>query len=152
MRRAVLLRSVQQVLGEVVTVRDAAYVWSRHRWLVPFVTVVFAAIVLLAPVAGLQDWPTRIVLGLAGVAVGVMSTTDYRVLAETDSGMVILKASRIRQVAIELLERLASDVVLEPLGGTFLTTDWQVGDHRYTAPPSSDQAMQRMAARRGSHP
>ncbi len=152
MRRAVLLRSVQDVLGGSSTVRDAAYVWSRHRWLVPFATLVFAAIVFLAPLASIEEWPTRIVLGMAGVAVAVMSTTDYRVVAETERGLVMMKASRIRQVAIGGMEVLGPDVLLEPLGGTIIATDWQIGDHRYTAPRSSDEAMQRMAAGRSSRP
>ena len=148
MRRAVLLRSVQRVLGENVTVRDAAYAWSRHRWVVPFGAVVFAAIAFLAPVAGIEDWPTRIVLGLAGVGVAVMATTDYRVVAETDRGIRVLKASRIRQVAIADGEGVPEGVVIEPLGGTIIAADWQVGPHRYTVPRSSEQAMERMAAGR----
>lgn len=145
MRRAVLLRSVQRVLGGEVVVRDAAYVWSRHRWMTPFATVVFAGILFVAPVAGIDDWPTRIVLGLAGVGVAVMATTDYRIVAETEEGLFVLKASRIRQVAIADGERLSSDAVLEPVGGTIIAADWQVGGHRYTVPRSSQQAMERMA-------
>ena len=146
MRRAVLLRSVQRVLGENVNVRDAAYAWSRHRWVVPFGVAVFAAIALLAPVAGIEDWPTRIVLGLAGVGVAVMATTDYWVVAETDMGIRVLKASRIRQVAVADGEAVPRGSVMEPVGGTIIAADWQVGSHRYTVPRSSEQAMERMAA------
>ncbi|MGB8359932.1 MAG: hypothetical protein WCE80_00865 [Acidimicrobiia bacterium] len=146
MRRAVLLRSVQRILGEDVTVRDAAYAWSRHRWVAPFGAAVFAAIVFLAPVADIEDWPTRIVLGLAGVGVAVMATTDYRVVAETDRGIRVLKASRIRQVAIADGEGVPQGAVMEPIGGTIIAADWQVGSHRYTVPRSSEQAMERMAA------
>lgn len=151
MRRAVLLRSVQRVLGDHVAVRDAAYVWSRHRWIVPFATVVFAIIALAAPIAGIENWPTRVVLGLAGVGVAFMATTDYRVVAETSSGLVVLRASRIRQVAIAPEENLAPDTVLEPVGGTILATDWQVGQHVFTVPRGSQQAMERMAESR-PHP
>jgi hypothetical protein len=145
MRRAVLLRSVQRVLGDPSEVRDAAYVWSRHRWIVPFSTVVFAVIVLAAPVAGIHNWPTRLVFGLAGVGVAFIATTDYRVVAETRSGIVVLKASRIRQVAVAFEENLKSDTQLQPVGGTILATDWQVGRHIFTVPRSSEQAMERMA-------
>ncbi len=150
MRRAVLLRSVQRVLGDDSEVRDAAYVWSRHRWITPFATLVFVAIVLLAPVAGVEEWPTRLVIGLAGLGVAFLATTDYRVVAETDTGIVVLKASRIRQVATEFGESLARDADLRPVGGTVLATDWLVGDHRYTVPRSSEQAMERMAEGRPS--
>lgn len=150
MRRAVLLRSVQRVLGEQVDVRDAAYVWSRHRWIVPFATVIFVVIAIAAPVAGIDNWPTRIVLGMAGVGVAFMATTNYRVVAETRSGIVVLKASRIRQVAVALEENLKRDTLLQPVGGTILATDWQVGRHIFTVPRSSEQAMERMAEGRSA--
>jgi hypothetical protein len=135
-------------MGENVTVRDAAYAWSRHRWVIPFGAVVFASIALFAPVAGIEDWPTRIVLGLAGVGVAVMATTDYRVVAETDRGIRVLKASRIRQVAIADGEPVPERAVMAPIGGSIIAADWQVGSHRYTVPRSSEQAMERMAAAR----
>jgi hypothetical protein len=150
MRRAVLLRSVRRVLGEHVSVRDAAYMWNRHRWLIPYAMVVFAALVWLAPIAGVDDWPTRIVIGLAGTAVAVNASSDYRVIAETDEGFFMLRASRIRQVAIGEPEKLSSNVILEPVGGTLLATDWRVDDDVYTIARSSEQAMERMAGRRSS--
>jgi len=127
-------------------VRDAAYAWSRHRWVVPFGAGVFVVIAFFAPVAGINDWPTRIVLGLAGVGVAVMATTDYWVVAETERGIRVLKASRIRQVAIADGEAVPEGAVMEPVGGTIIAADWQVGSHRYTIPRSSEQAMERMAA------
>jgi len=148
MRRAVLLRSVQRVLGDGAGVRDAAYVWTRHRWSIPFAAMVFAGIALVAPIADIEDWPTRIVLGLAGVAVAVNASTTYRVLAETDDGIVLLKASRIRQVATGVEQKLPANTDLKPVGGTIIATDWLVGNQEYTAPRSSEQAMQRMAASR----
>lgn len=150
MRRAVLLRSVQRVLGDADKVRDAAYAWNRHRWIAIYSTAVFAAIVLLAPIGGIEQWPTRIVLGLAAVGVAVMATTEYHVVAETDTSLYVLKASRIRQVAIEVDERVETDAAFEPVGGTIIATDWQVGNHVYTVPKSSEQAMQRMAVGRSS--
>ncbi len=119
--------------------------WNRHRWFVPYAAIVLAALVWLAPIAGVDDWPTRIVIGLAGAAVAVNATSSYRVLAETEEGMFMLRASRIRQVAIGRLKKLASDVTLEPVGGTVLATDWRVGDDVYTVARSSEQAMERMA-------
>jgi hypothetical protein len=148
MRRAVLLRSVRGVLGEHVTVGEAAYVWNRHRWFMAYAMVVLALLVWLAPIAGIDDWPTRIVIGLAGSAIAVNASSNYRVLAETDEGMFLLRASRIRQVAIGEPEELPSNVVLEPVGGTLLATDWQVGDQVYTVARSSEQAMERMAGGR----
>ena len=148
MRRAVLLRSVREALGGRAEVRDAAYMWSRHRWVIPYAAVVFAVLVWLAPIGGVDDWPTRIVIGLAGLGIAVNASSNYRVLAETNEGLVILKASRIRQVATGKLENLASRTELKPVGGTMLAADWQVGDNVYTVARSSEQAMERMADRR----
>lgn len=148
MRRAVLLRSVREALGGQVEVRDAAYMWNRHRWFVTFAAGVLAALVWLAPIVGFDDWPTRIVIGLAGSAVAVNASSNYRVLAETDEGRFILRASRIRQVATGRLEKLASSAILEPVGGTMLATDWSVGGDVYTVARSSEQAMERMAGGR----
>lgn len=148
MRRAVLLRSVRDALGGDVEVRDAAYMWNRHRWVVYFATMVFAGLVWLAPIAGVDDWPTRLVIGLAGLGVAVNASSNYRVVAETEQGIVILPASRIRQVATGQPKKLARNVELAPVGGTLLATDWRVGDAVYTVARSSEQAMERMADRR----
>lgn len=150
MRRAVLLRSVRGVLSEHAAVREAAYMWNRHRWVIPYAMVVFAALVWLAPIAGVDDWPTRTVIGLAGMAVAVNASSNYRVLAETDEGMFVLRASRIRQVAIGRLAELPFDIELEPVGGTLLATDWRVGETVYTVARSSEQAMERMAGGRST--
>lgn len=146
MRRDVLLRSVARLLADGADVTDAAYMWRRHRWVVPFTAATFAAVVLLAENVGWTDWPTRIALGFAASAVAVAASTDYRVLAETASGPVLCKASRIRQAALSVLERVDADAPIEPVGGTVIATDWRVGDEIYTVPRSSEQAMQRIAA------
>ncbi len=145
MRRAVLLRSASRAL-DGADVYDAAYMWARHRWALPFSAVVFGAVAMLAPLAGIDDWPTRVVIGAAAVAVAFAAATDYRVVAQTERGLVLLAASRIRQVATAVVAWLPPDAELAPVGGTLLAKDWQVGDRRYTVARSSDQAMQRMAA------
>ena len=139
-----------RVLGDQVVVREAAYVWRRHKWMMPYAATVFAAVTLLAPIGGIEDWPTRIAIGAAAVAVAVTATTDYSVVAQVDDSIVLLKASKIRQVATGLQDYLPVDVELAPVGGTLLATDWQVGKHRYTVPRSSDQAMNRIAATRST--
>lgn len=138
------------MLGTDAVVRDAAYMWTRHRWMVHYGAAVFAAAVLFAPIAGIDDWPTRVAIGLALVAMAVTATTDYRVVAQTDQRLVLLKASRIRQVATALEKELSRTIELTPAGGTVLGADWQVGDHRYTVSRSSEQAMNRMAAARSA--
>lgn len=129
---------------------DAAYMWTRHPWAVPFGALVFAGAVLLAPLVGIEDWPTRTVIALAVASVAVMAATDYRVLAQTNQGLVLLRASKIRQVATALQEHLPADITMAPMGGTLLAADWQVGDRTYTVARSSQRATERMAATRSA--
>lgn len=124
--------------------------WNRHRWFMAYAMVVLAALVWLAPIAGIEDWATRIVIGLAGSAIAVNASSSYRVLADTDEGLFLLRASRIRQVAVGESEKLPSNTILEPVGGTMLATDWRVGDGVYTVARSSEQAMERMAGGRST--
>jgi len=145
-RRAFLLNSVSRVLGAGTVVHDAAYMWTRHRWMVPYGAVAFAAVVMFAPIAAIDEWPTRIAIGFAAAGVAVMATTEYRIVAQTNHGLVLMRASKIRQVATVFEEELPADTELAPVGGTLLAADWQVGDQRYTVTRSSEQAMQRMAA------
>lgn len=123
--------------------------WFRHRWVAWFATAVLFGLVWLAPLAGIEDWPTRVVIGLAGLGVAVNASSNYRVLAETDQGMFVLAASRIRQVATGRPEKLSPGAELEPVGGTLLAADWRVGTNVFTVARSSQQAMERMAAGRG---
>ena len=115
--------------------------------MIPFSIVSFLGMLLVSEWAGWDEWSTRIVLGLAAVAVAVAASTDYKVVAHTTDGVVLLQASRIRQVAIGKLERLARDVLVRPVGGTVLAADWEVGGVVYTVPRSSEQAISRIAAR-----
>lgn len=147
MRKAALLRSIQRLLDEGERAVEAAYMWRRHRLLLPFGVAAFLGMTLVAAWAGAEDWPTRIVIGLAGFAVAVAATTDYRVVAQTSDGILLLRASRIRQVAKEILERLPFSTVIEPVGGTVLAADWRVAGQVYTVPRSSETAMERIAAR-----
>ncbi len=121
--------------------------WKRHRLMMPFGIVSFLGMLVVAEWAGWDEWATRIVLGLAAVAVAVAASTTYKVVAMTTDGLYLLQASRIRQVATQMLERLPADATIEPVGGTILAADWQVGTSVYTVPRSSEQAISRIAAR-----
>ncbi|MDH5373652.1 MAG: hypothetical protein OEX97_11985 [Acidimicrobiia bacterium] len=134
-------------LDEGIHVVEAVYMWKRHRLMFPFSIVTFIGMVVVAEWAGWDEWATRIVIGLAAVAVAVAASTDYKVVALTSDGLFLLQASRIRQVATRMLEELPRDLMLEPVGGTILATDWKVAGSVYTVPKSSEQAMSRIAAR-----
>jgi hypothetical protein len=96
-RRAFLLNSVSRVLGADTVVHDAAYMWNRQRWMVPYGAVAFAAVVMFAPVAAIEEWPTRIAIGFAAAGVAVMATTEHRIVAETNDGPGRLRSRRVRR-------------------------------------------------------
>lgn len=121
--------------------------WRRHRLMPPYAVAAFAAMLVVAAIAGWDEWTTRFAIGAAGAALAVTATTDYRIVADTSQGLVLLRASRIRQYAVEVLEMLPSGTDIEPVGGTLLATDWQVGTSVYTVPKSSEQAISRIAER-----
>lgn len=145
MRKRVLLASVQKRLPNGQQALLAAYLWTRHRWMVPFAVLAFVALLLVATVAGFETWASRIGIGLAGAAVAGSATTEYRILAKTDRGFALLRCSRIRQYATELLEQLPPSTTLEKRGGTMLTTEWAVDGQVYTVAKSSEPAMSAMA-------
>jgi len=134
-------------LDDGVHVVEAVYMWRRHRLMFPFGVVSFLGMVAVAEWAGWDEWSTRIVIGLAAVAVAVAASTDYKVVAQTTDGLFLLQASRIRQAATRMLERLPSDVTIKPVGGTILAADWEVAGSVYTVPRSSEQAISRIAGR-----
>jgi hypothetical protein len=145
-RKAYLLRSVARYLDDGSEVVDAAYMWQRHRLMIPFAAVSFIGVFLVAGLLGFDDLATQIVFGLAAVAVAVTATSDYRVLARTTKGLVLLRASRIRQVAAGEPRRLPPGTGVVPGGGTLLAVDWEVDGSIYTVPKSSEQAMRRIAS------
>lgn len=148
MRRAVLFRSVNRVLGTSEQVIEAAYLWSRHRLMVWYGVAAFVLLFAVAEFAGFDDLATKVALGAAGVAVAVTATTDYRIVAMTTLDTYLFKASRIRRVALSLVDNLDSTVSMSPIGGTVFAVDWQIGDGRYTVTKSSERAIQRIADER----
>ena len=145
MRRTTLLRSVTRLLDGDTELHDAAFMWTRHRWMVPYAVIAAAAVYAASQWAGFDETPTRVALAFAAGAIAVNATTDYRVLARTSRGLVMLRASRIRQYAVDVLEWLPSSTPIEAVGGTVFATDWQVGDAVFTVPKSSEAAIHRIA-------
>jgi len=145
MRNAVLLRSVDQLLGENENVLDAAYVWRRHQLSLAYGFACGVGVALLC--TALQySLPTIITLGLVAAALAATASTSYYVVAKTTEGIVLFDASRIRRVAISVRSRLDADDSLEPVDGTVLATDWKIGDQTYTVPKSSEQSMHAIVA------
>lgn len=122
--------------------------WQRHRLMIPYAAAAFVTLVAVAVAVGFDDWATRIALGAGGSAIAVAATTDYRVLAATSRGLVLFRASRIRQWAVEPIETLDAEAEIMPIGGFMFAADWKVGPFVYTVPRSSEQAIGRIAAAR----
>ncbi len=145
MRRRVLIESVQKRLRADDELREVAYMWHRHRWTLPFAILAAIGVAGVAALVGVGSWGSLVAVGLAAAAVAATAATEYRVLAATQRGLVLLRASRIRQVAVEVLERLPASTPVTLVGNNFVLTDWLVGDRRYTVPKSSESAMTRIA-------
>ena len=119
--------------------------WSRHRWMIPYAAVAALAVFLTSEWAGFTELSTRTALAFAAGAVAVNATTDYRVVAKTAKGLVLLRGSRVRQHAVAVITRLPRSTKIEPIGGTVLATDWAVGESVFTVPKGHERALERIA-------
>lgn len=145
MRRAVLWKSVRRLLDPDEELHEVAYMWHRHRLALPFALV---AGVVLGWVARLSSFgvTSSVAVGLAAFAVGASAATDYRVVAFTDRGLVLLNGGRVRQVAKSPVERLPETAVLERVSNNLVISEWQLGDRRYSVLRRFESAMSAMSA------
>lgn len=146
MRYRVLLRSVQGLLDPGEQLYGAAFMWQRHRLGYVYSLAAFLGLLIVAIVAGFDEWPSRITIGLAGAAIALAATTMYRVLAATSEGLVLIEGGRVRHVGKSILRRMELSTPIEIQRDTLVTTDWKVDGVEYTVPKSSQQAMQQIAA------
>lgn len=138
--------SVRRFLDDDERIDHLVHMSKRHHLMLPFVLAAFVGLVIVAFVVGVEQWSGRIALGLAGAAVAATATTDYRILASTSTGLVMLQSSRIRQVARKLVGRPASDIEIKAVGQNVVMTDWLVDGDRYTVMKRFQQAMTAIAA------
>ncbi len=141
MRDRVLHNSVRALLPDADRIVHLVHMWSRHRLMLPYAVVAFAGMVLLAFAVGVEQWSGRIGLGLAGAATAAMATTEYRVLAQTTSGLVLLRSSRVRQKALAIIETLPHTTAIAPVTSNLVITDWSVGDAIYSVMKRHQAAM-----------
>lgn len=146
MRRRVLFKSIKRLLRDDEDLAEAAFMWSRHRLMIPYALAAFGALLVVAVLVGFEAWASRLGVGVAGAGFAAMATTNYRVLAQTSRGFVLFRASRVRQYAVEPLERWKTTPEMKPATSYSIATDWLVDNRRYTVPKSSERAMARMAA------
>lgn len=142
MRESVLTSSVRALLPNDERIVALVHMWRRHRLMVPFVLASFTGVLVVAILAGFEEWSGRIGLALGAGALAAMATTEYRVLALTsDDDLVLFRSSRVRQKATELLVRLPESTVVEPAGTNLVITDWKVADHIYSVMRRYQSAM-----------
>ena len=115
--------------------------WTRHRLIVPYAAFAFAVLLIVGIATGIEQWSGRFGLAVAGAALAAMATTEYRVLALTASGLVLLRSSRIRQRATALIERLPASVEVRPIGSNLVITDWSVDSNVYSVMKRHQSAM-----------
>lgn len=133
MRERVLYNSVQGFLDEDERIKHKVHMWTRHRLAIPLMLGVGLAAVAVSVVLGVDEWGSRIGIGIAAAMVAAAVTTDYRILVVTSRGLVMLRSSKFRQKAIALLDRPADGTVIEPISSNLVITDWQVGaDGRFS--------------------
>ena len=96
---------------------------------------------IVALLVGVEQWGGRIGLALAAAATAAMATTEYRVLALTSDGLVLLRSSRVRQKAGAIIGRLPASTRVEPVGSNLVITDWSVGDTVYSVMKRHQAAM-----------
>ncbi len=144
MRREVLWRSVRRVLDTDEPILDVAYMWRRHRWMVPYALVAAGVCAVGAALVGFGG-PSSVAIAVAAAAVAASALTEYRVLAITERGLVLMTGGRIRQVATGLIARLPETVTVERIANNLVISEWRVGDERYSVLRRFDATMAAIA-------
>lgn len=147
MRREVLWRSARRVLGTDEEILDVAYMWRRHRLLVPFAAVAAVIGGGGAALAGFASFASIAAVALAAVAVAAWAATEYRVLVVTDGGLVSMKGGRIRQVATAMIVRLPETTAVERVSNNLVISEWRVGDDRFSVLRRFESTMAAIAVR-----
>jgi hypothetical protein len=147
MRERVLYDSVRALLGDGETIEQLVHMWSRNRLLLPYALVAGGAVFVVAILVDVDQWSGRVGLALAGAAVAAMATTDYRVLVRTPSNLVLMRSSKVRQKALEVIDRLPADIAVEPVGSNLVITDWNLNGVTYSVMKRYQHAMTAIASR-----
>jgi len=140
-----LMRSVNRLLDEGEQAHAVVVMWSRHRLFFPYAALSAAVLFAVAVVVGVETTANRIVLAGCGAAVAAMATTNYIVLADTTTALVMCRSSRVRQYAKAVVKRLPHDTPLKMTGSTVVTSDWSVDGAIYTMTKRWEATMRQLA-------
>lgn len=146
-RQRILLRSVRSLVGPHATVARAAVLKRLHRHAAALAIAVLLAGLAITTAIGIVSWYDRVVVaGLLAVLV-VSITGEVRILAEVDESLVLFVGSRIRQVAVSRLGPIEG-ADLEKMSSTLITSEWRVGNERYTVGKRADKSIEAMVGDR----
>jgi hypothetical protein len=144
-RQNILLRSVQRLLDEGEQVHRVVLLSTRHRWFAPYAIASGVGLFVVASVTGIDSLLNRMVLAVCGIAIAGMATTNYSILAETTTGLVLCRSSRVRQYAKEVVNRLPVGTSLTMVGSTVITSDWKIDDVIYTLTKRWEATMRQLS-------
>jgi len=147
MRREVLWRSVRRVLDDDEEILDIAYMWRRHRLLLPLVVVAALIGGGAAALGGFTAAASIAAVALAAAAVAASAATEYRVLAVTEGGLVLMRGGRVRQVATRLIARLPASTGVVRVSNNLVISEWSVGGDRYSVLRRFESTMAAIALR-----
>ena len=141
MRRALLIKSAQDLLGGNREVTNAVYMWHRSRLWLPFV---LATVIVALALGWLLSFgfANSIVIAAGLAAVASAASTRYFVLAKAGNTIALLTGSPIRRVARAVVRDDLTTSDITSSGNTLLATDWAIDDEVYTVPKSCEQDMQ----------
>ncbi len=72
-------------------------------------------------------------------------TTDARVVADIGDRFALMRASRVRQAAVEFLEWIDEpSTFIEKTGSSFVSSQWRLGDRVFTATKRAEKALEEM--------
>ena len=145
MRRAILIKSVQEHIGGDRTVEYAVYMWRRHQLWLPFVVATAIGVLLVGQLFSFES-ANLVLVALLVSAVAGAASTRYFVLARSGDEIYLLSASPIRRVAQALITSEVTQGDIVAAGNTMLATDWSVLGETYTVPKSCEQDMQAIIA------
>jgi len=132
---------VKKFLDDDEVAIQGVYMWTRD-WLAYAVSgVLFAIVVGVAILLGVEQWPVRIMIGLIGAYPAMNALTSYRAFVQTDKRYLLCEASRYRSVATKLLPD-PNITTITPTGGTMLATEWEIDGVVYTVSKSYERQIQ----------
>lgn len=141
----VLFASVVRLLRVDEDLQSVVYMWRRSRLSFPFAVGAAVAMAVASVAFGVESAGSIVALMFATAGIAVLASTEYRVLAQTQRGFVLCRASRVRRVGTEVLRRFPLDLDIERVGNSFVFTEWAVDGVRYGLPKRDEASMMAMS-------